>query len=144
MQNDPTYEIRNAIKTALDGNLSYLGRKYGVMLYEKLQKGDYYVRIKYPSLIDNSETKDSYLMIGNIDIEVVNQRYMSQNTSEVEMVDIVNDINQLIVHQNLSMTGFVFCVQPFVTSYNTQEELMQNEQSEIKKIINYQFIIQQS
>lgn len=147
MQNDPTYQIRQAVYTALNGNILYDGKKYQVDLYDKLSFPEFYILVRYPQLTENVGTKDpGYIMTGNLQIEVVNKGYAQTHSAEAEMCDIVNDINGYLVDQYLTMTGFAFVVPLFVNGYETQEILTEEttESNIIKKIISYQFIIEQS
>lgn len=144
MQNDPTYKFRDAIYSALNGNISYSGRTYQVEKNMKPKYPDYYVRINYPVLTENADYKGGYIFNGTIQIEVVNQRYSYTHSNEVEMSDIVDDINTLIVNTALSMTGFTLIVGMFVTGYETTEVMNTETTNEIKKIISYSFQIQQS
>lgn len=143
MQNDPTYQIRNAFYTALNGNTVYDNVTYEIKLYESLQKSDEYIKVGYPEVIETDETKDKYIYDGQITVEVVNRNFAQSHSNEQAMVGYVDDINSYIVNQALSMTGFTFSIAPYVVSYRTEETLVENKTSEIKKIITYQFKIQQ-
>ena len=142
MQNDPSYVLRQAIKDAISA--SYGNKTYQVELYEKLQYPDYYIKIGYPVIVNDSEAQDNYQYAATINIEVINQRFKQNHSAEAEMVNIVDDINSAIVRQSLTMTGFEMVIEPYITGYQTIETLIPQEKSEIKKIITYNFIIQQS
>lgn len=143
MKHDPSYQLRQAIYTAIKDNLVYNKRIYGVDLYDKLQKQDYYVKIGYPQLIINADYKGGYIFHGSINIEVINKGYQHSHSAEQEVNDIVNDIGDLLVNTSLPMTGFTLCVGMFVTGYQTTEVIEPQVPLEIKKIITFEYQIQQ-
>jgi hypothetical protein len=143
MKHDPSYQLRQAIYTAIKDKLVYNKRIYGVDLYDKMQKQEYFVKIGYPSMLVNADYKGGYIFHGSINLEVVNRGYQQSHSAEQEVTNIVDDIGDYLVNTSLPMTGFTLCVGFFVTSYQTIEILEPQMPLEMRKIITFEYQIKQ-
>jgi hypothetical protein len=142
MRYDPTYELTQAIKTALTGNASYTsGRGYQVFIGLHRMEPDYFVEIGYPSFSDNS-TKDDFEADGEITITAVRQRITQDGSStEQELSDITSDINVIMCKQYLTMTNYEFTVTPYVSAFETDESYQDEDHIRREKRITYTFQI---
>ncbi len=140
MKLDPSYELTEAIKTALIGNASYNDRNYPVQIGISKDYPLRYVQINYPELVDEG-TKDKFMADGTIQILIVNRNIASKPSSEQEMANIMTDINNILVKASITMTTFYLSPTMYVTAFSTVESTEDQEGIRREKQITYSFKI---
>lgn len=110
--NDPAQEILDVFYNMLHGNVSYSGDDIPVY---KMAPGNEYDFIHLRDiLLINDNTKNAYHSDGEIIIDVITSQQSRGQTSKAN--NIVNQVLNIVIASNPSMTGFSFSVLPYLSN----------------------------
>ena len=138
---DSTTELYAAVYSMLNGNLSYGGSDYPV--YSSVPKSANYNYVVLADVTFNEDgAQDTYISDCTMLIDIVTGGFKNRGTKK-PMNSISNQILQLLVGQNISMTNFTISVHPHLINANEIEEI--TEVSIIyRKLLRLRFTVQQT
>jgi hypothetical protein len=130
---DPTDSIMESIEYRLSGQLKYKDEPFQVFVDLPETLPFNYVFVSDVILSDDSTT-DTNCMDGVTVLEVVSGSF-SHATNRKAVTTIVDQIMELLVHEDLNTTGFDITVEPYIESMRTEREAMEGRLA-IKRIMN--------